>query len=156
MIIPGLLLKNGRFLRLKYGLKPLENHLWRFLRLRPAGFPTVRIAQFASLIHQNPGLFAFAIGLRDLRKMNIFNTISASGYWDNHYVFDKPSVSRVKSLGKSAVISLIINTIVPFLYFYGKHRQLEGLKERSVDFLVELASENNSIIRKWKASGYPV
>jgi hypothetical protein len=147
------LIKEYRFLRLKYNLKPVENHLWKFLRLRPAGFPTVRIAQFASLIHQNPGLFAFAIDLQDLKMMNIFHTISASGYWDNHYVFDKPSVSRRKSLGKPAVLSIIINTIVPFLYFYGKHRQIDDLKVRAVDFLKEIPPENNSIIRKWKAMG---
>jgi len=44
-------------LRKKYNLKPLDQHLWKFMRLRPVNFPTVRLAQFAALVHALPGLF---------------------------------------------------------------------------------------------------
>ena len=42
--------KEYLFLRAKYHLEPIDVSLWKFLRLRPANFPTIRIAQFASLI----------------------------------------------------------------------------------------------------------
>ena len=43
-----LLFDEYKFLQKKYGLKPIDRHLWKFLRLRPSNFPTVRIAQFAA------------------------------------------------------------------------------------------------------------
>ncbi len=141
------------FLKRKYSLKSHENHLWKFLRLRPANFPTIRIAQFASFIHQAPGLFAFLMEIRDLKEMAAIFNISASEYWDNHYVFSKTSRLQVKKMGKFAILSIIINTIVPFLYFYGKHRQMPAITTRAVNFLKELPPESNSIIGKWRALG---
>jgi len=76
--------KEFDFLRHKYSLNVLGKKLWKFLRLRPANFPTVRIAQLAALF-QNTGAFyrwfsnqADEILLKSLR-------ISPSEYWRMHY-----------------------------------------------------------------------
>ncbi|MBK9460858.1 MAG: DUF2851 family protein [Sphingobacteriales bacterium] len=45
-----------QFLQAKFGLKPLLAHSWKTGGLRPPNFPTVRIAQFAALIHQSSRL----------------------------------------------------------------------------------------------------
>ncbi len=44
----------------KYSLKEsrLNPSQWRFLRLRPANFPTVRIAQFASMLYSSKNIFS--------------------------------------------------------------------------------------------------
>lgn len=145
--------KEFQFLQCKYDLKPVGEHLWRYLRLRPANFPTIRIAQFASLIHKTPGLFAEIIDARSLEKIYGYFDIEASEYWDTHYVFGKTSARAVKSIGVFAIRSIIINTVVPVIYFYGKQRQNELLRRRAVDFLLELPPENNSIITKWGVLG---
>jgi len=53
---PVMLLKEYTFLASKYGLTPVDKHIWRFMRMRPANFPTVRISQFANLIYRSSGL----------------------------------------------------------------------------------------------------
>lgn len=147
-------LKNEyHFLQNKYRLKPLEKHLWRFLRLRPANFPSLRIAQFASFIHRAPGFFASVIEKNDIKALSDLFRVSASDYWNNHYVFGKDSGKSVKTTGLFAIRSLIINTVIPFLYFYGNYRQISEIAARGIDFLKELPAENNSIIRKWRSAG---
>ena len=141
------------FLRRKYGLKPHEKYLWKYLRLRPANFPTLRIAQFASFIHQTPGLFATIMETRDIKKMKVFFEISAARYWNTHYVFNKPSAMRIKTIGKFAVHSIIVNTVAPLLYFYGKYRQMPDLCQRAIEFLKNLPPETNSVVSKWNALG---
>ncbi len=142
-----------QFLKRKYNLNPGGKHLWKFLRLRPANFPTIRIAQFASFLHLTPGFFRSFIEIDELDELKGFFNVSASGYWDNHYVFSKPSTEKVKRIGKIAIGSLIINTLVPVMYFYGKYYQLPRLKERAMGFLRELPPENNSIISRWRKIG---
>jgi hypothetical protein len=53
----NLLVSEYRMLRSKFNLKPLEKHLWKFLRLRPCNFPTIRLAQFARLLFKSSFLF---------------------------------------------------------------------------------------------------
>ncbi len=146
--------KEYSFLKNKYRLKPLESHLWKFLRLRPANFPTVRLAQFAAFIYNKPSLFSAVLECRDLKTLSAIFRVSASEYWDNHFLFNKASGKFPKSLGVFAIRSLIINTVVPVLYYYGKRRQITDYSKRALDFLMELPPENNSIINRWKILGF--
>jgi len=41
---PVYLKKEYEFLQNKSNLMPVEGHLWKFMRLRPQNFPTVRLA----------------------------------------------------------------------------------------------------------------
>jgi len=145
--------KEYSFLKIKYRLKPIEKHLWRFLRLRPANFPTIRLAQFAAFLHEKTSLFSTVLDCSDLKSLFDIFMVSASEYWNNHFLFNRPSAGCPKSLGIFAIRSLIINTAVPVLYFYGKQRQLEDYSERAIDFLMELPPESNSIITKWNILG---
>src|SRR5690606_32725699 len=55
------LMREYEFLCRKYNLTKtmLERHLWCYLRLWPAYFPSLRIAQFAALLHKLPYIFSF-------------------------------------------------------------------------------------------------
>lgn len=141
--------KEYSFLKSKYGLKPLAKHLWRFLRLRPSNFPTIRLAQFAAFVHCKPSLFSEVLDSTDLKSLSDIFRVSASEYWESHFMFGRPSGRSVKRLGVFAIRSVIINTVVPVLYFYGKQRQIAEYVRRATGFLIKLPPENNSIIRKW-------
>lgn len=145
--------KEYSFLFKKYKLKPIEVHLWKFLRLRPVNFPTIRLAQFAMLIHQSSALFSNLVKENDLRKIQDLFDVHASNYWDTHYRFNKSSAKRKKRLGQSAFQNIIVNTVVPFLFVYGDHHNQQQLKDKALDFLEKIPAEKNSILSNWEKLG---
>ena len=142
------------FLYKKYHLSPIEGHLWKFMRLRPVNFPTVRISQLAALIHRSHGLFSKIIEIDSLEKLKKLFDVQASEYWNSHYNFNKTTPkTKIKKLGENAVNILIINVVIPFLFVYGETQNKNHLKNRALDFLEKLPSEKNSITRKWQELG---
>ena len=142
------------FLYKKYHLKGIESHLWKFMRLRPGNFPTVRISQFAALIYRSHGLFSKIIEIESLNELQQLFKVKASEYWNSHYSFNKSSTrNSIKELGESSVNMLIINVVIPFLFVYGEKQNKDYLKNRALEFLEILPSEENSIIEKWEKMG---
>ncbi len=146
--------KEYEFFRKKFELKPLEKHIWRFMRMRPLNFPTIRIAQFASMIHHSSGnLFSACMEAESHETlMEVFN-FQVSPYWGNHYQFNKESINISKNMGLDAKYSILINTIIPFLFMFGEQKGRNDLKERSVKFLEEIPPEKNKLIRQWAEAG---
>ena len=60
-------------------------------------------------------------------------------------------VARKKSLGKSTIDGIIINTIIPIMFVYGNQRDIHKFKEKPLQLLEEIAAEKNGIIQKWNA-----
>lgn len=142
------------FLYKKYKLKGIEGHLWKFMRLRPSNFPTIRISQLASLVHQTEGLFSKILEIESTEELKNLFKVKASEYWDTHYNFNKTSKKRQpKELGDATAYIIIINVIVPFLFVYGEKHNKHHLKNRALTFLENLPAESNSIISKWAVLG---
>lgn len=150
---PIRLRKEFDFLRMRHQLKPMKKHVWKFLRLRPSNFPTIRLAQFAQLVFTSTHLLSKIIETKDLKIVIQFFESDTSEYWLDHYRFDKPSASRKKQLGKDAVELILINTVVPFLFVYGKLHDDEALISRSLKLLEQVPAEKNSIITQWRKTG---
>lgn len=142
--------KEYLYLQKKFQLKPIEKHLWKFLRSRPVNFPTIRIAQFARLIYKSTALFSKIIETKNVSEYYELFIAKPSLYWDSHYVFNKESVSKSKTLGKSAVDIILINTVVPFLFIYGKSKGISELQENAINLLENIKAEKNSIITNWE------
>jgi hypothetical protein len=152
----ALLQQEYNMLKQKFNMAPISTHLWRFLRVHPSGFPTIRIAQFASLIHRSSHLFSRILEAKKISELEDLFDSECSEYWQTHYVFGKESPRRSKKLGKSAIDNIIINTIVPFLFIYGSNKKEEKYRERAVRFMEQTEGETNTIITKWKLLGLPV
>lgn len=147
-------LKNEyQFLASKYGLTPIEGHLWKFMRMHPVNFPTIRLSQFAALIYRSRGLFSSVLEQKNLAGLQSLFVINASEYWDSHYTFNKESVKRKKVLGDQAFRLILINVIVPFLFLYGNRNNKPYLKDRALELLEQLPAENNRVIRRWEEAG---
>ncbi|OFY85437.1 MAG: hypothetical protein A3F72_21715 [Bacteroidetes bacterium RIFCSPLOWO2_12_FULL_35_15] len=144
------------FLKQKFKLQSIDSHLWKYLRLRPVNFPTIRIAQFANLIFNSSYLFSKIIETENYEKLKKMMNVDVSEYWRTHYVIDKISTLKTKQLGDEAMNNIIINTIVPFLFVYGKHKGEEKYIERALQFLEQIKGERNSIIKKWEGLNLPV
>jgi hypothetical protein len=147
-----------RFLSAKYNLtsQQLGSHEWKFLRLRPAGFPTVRIAQWAALLQKEAGLFALLTTVDDVLELRKVFRLQQSNYWKTHYRFEKKSASGVPSMGHDAADLLIINAAIPLLVAYSKQRNLPTLLDRAIHWLEQLPVEKNRIIREWDGLGMKV
>ena len=138
------------YLRKKYQLKPIKAHLWKFLRMRPANFPTLRIAQFAALVHKSIHLFSQIIETHTVKEIKPLLDVKASSYWDTHFQFDvaQKQVSK-KSLGESSVQNIIINTIAPIQFLYAARQDTNKLQERALQLLEDVPAEKNNITRLW-------
>ena len=141
------------FLYKKYKLRPIEGHLWKFLRLRPVNFPTIRIAQFARLIHQSSALFSHLIELEKLAEIKKLFQLETSAYWQTHYRFSKVSKKQAKHLGDLSFFNLVINTLVPFLFVYGDYYRKQELKDLALTYLEQVPAEQNSILKNWATLG---
>ncbi len=147
---PLLLQNEYLYLKRLYRLEPLSKSSWKFLRLRPANFPTVRIAQFAQLIYHSVHLFSKVISANSSKDIEIFLEAGVSDYWLTHYTFQDKSVLKEKALGKTFMHSLIINVIVPVLFIYGKLQGETTHCDKAVHLLQKLPAEKNYILQKWE------
>lgn len=141
------------FLYKKYGLSGIEAHLWKFMRLRPVNFPTIRIAQLAMLIHRSSSLFSHILETETLEELKNLFDVATSEYWETHYRFNKTSGRIKKTLGETAFHNLVINTIVPMLFVYGDQHLDQAMKDRALRLLESLPPESNQITRKWNELG---
>ncbi len=153
-VYPQQLKTEYQFLQKKYSLKPIETHLWKFMRLRPQNFPTIRLAQFAALIVNSNHLLSKVLDTRDVAGLrNLFADIKINPYWEDHFRFGKPSKSSSKNLGAASIDVLVLNTLVLFLFSYGKHHQLQHFMDRSLKLLESLPGEQNNIIADFDVLG---
>ena len=148
--------KEYAFLRKKYKLNSLEPHIFKSLRIRPNNFPHIKIVQLAGVIRKEQGLFANVLGISELEPLYSLFISETAEYWLTHYLFGKASIKKTKNLGLSAIQLLIINTIVPVFFAYGKKKNLEIYPERAIRFLESLKAENNSIITLFSRSGMQI
>ena len=137
-----------------YLLEPLPSAMWKFMRMRPANFPTLRIAQLAMLMFKSQHLFSKILAAQSVKELvNTFD-IKVSNYWHNHYILDKPANKPgLKTMGKQVVYNLIINTLIPFIFLYGRHKNIEAMERKALEFLTQLPAENNTVLRQWKQLG---
>ncbi len=150
-------LKNEyKFLQQKFDLAPIDSHLWRFMRLHPGNFPTLRLAQFASIIHHSNAIISGLFNSNNVTAYRKLFGAEASEYWNTHYTFDKISASRKKSLGQSSIDLLIINLVAPILVAYGRRRSDPEMTEKPIELLMQLKGEENSIIHEWAKLGIHV
>ncbi len=155
-LYPGELSREYLFLRKKYNLDPIPGSMWKFLRLRPPNFPTIRISQLAGFLCLTKGRFFHLFEEGSPAKVfNLFK-ISASVYWNSHYVFDKPAASAEKIMGDSCADLLIINGVIPFLFFHGLEKGQPSRCEEALSVLEQIIGEQNLIIDCWEKAGFPV
>lgn len=144
--------KDYDFYQKKYSWdKQLSRQHWTFLGARPANFPTLRLAQLATVLAQAPHLISSI--LEESGDLNTFRKIvksPPSSYWQQHYTFGKPS-SKITSNGLSeqSVQLLLINFVLPVWFAYGEFHDQEKWKERCFSLLQSLPGEKNHILRKF-------
>lgn len=145
-----------KVLKAKFGLQTMDGAQWKLLRLRPENFPHIRIAQFAALVQRSSKLFSKVIEQPDHEQLIKLFEVEASDYWLTHYIFEKECKKRKKHLGQKSIESLLINTVVPFLFCYAHSKDNQLLKDRAIALLEKLPAENNAIVNGWEKLGQKI
>ena len=150
--------KEYQFLSHKYQLfdSRMDKFQWKFMRTRPSNFPTIRIAQFASLLHKRQHIFQIVKQGLDPASIIGQLKVEQSNYWKEHYQFGKPAKNRISGLGRSSIEGLLINTICPLLVAYGNSRGEYIYVEGALKLLQHIRAEENRILRMWKNLGIKV
>lgn len=125
----------------------------QWLRMRPAGFPTVRAAQLAALVVTSKNLFQACVGYTSVEQVTQHLQVQSSTYWQTHYHFKFPTLPHTAAISKGQANTLIINAIVPVLFAYAKYVQNEALQTKLLEWLYVLPAEQNNIINQWKTCG---
>lgn len=150
---PAMLKKEYEFYRKKYQLNPVDVGL-HFLRMRPANFPTLRLAQLAMLIHNSEHLFSKIKETESAKELKNRFELEANDYWHYHYIFDEESDFKIKRLGRQMIENILINTVVPIVFCYGLHHNDELYKEKAIKWLEEIPPEINHITKGFEKLGY--
>ena len=141
------------YLAHKFGLRAMDGGEWKFLRMRPQNFPYIRLSQLACLYHSRRSDLSRLAECATADDMRRLLRTEATPYWQEHYAFGAPSRRARKALSAASLDVIIINTALPVLFAYGRHRMDEGLCGRSLDMLAQLKAENNHITRLWAECG---
>jgi len=141
------------FLASKYNLTPMKPFVWKFMRMRPSNFPTLRLAQLAGLLFHSSGLIDKILTTKDLKRVIELLRCEPSEYWQNHYRFGKSNHQKTKKMGLSFVHLILINTIIPYAFVYGRFKNDTGTEEKAIQWLEEIPAENNTITRHFAMLG---
>ena len=154
----SMLKRNYSFLSHKHSLydKKMNKEQWQFFRMHAKNFPTLRIAQLASILEKTPLIFSMILDGKSIKEYAEYLSVKPSLYWESNFLFserDNLDKKRQNKIGKSMIHGIIINAIVPVLVAYSKEAELESFYHKAIELLESLASEKNHITRKLKELG---
>ncbi|WP_298881325.1 DUF2851 family protein [uncultured Polaribacter sp.] len=141
--------KDYKYLQHKFQLESKTKNMFSFFRMRPSNFPTIRIAQLASLYHIHQNLFSKMLESKKLNEFYKLFDVTVNLFWKTHYTFEKESKSSPKKITKSFIDLLLVNTIIPLKFLYQKRSGTVNQSE-FLQLLQKIKPEKNSIISKFK------
>ncbi len=130
------------FLRLCHKLHEVDPVSWKTKGNRPASFPQNRLLQLANVISGIDWLYPF---WEDSEKDII-------SYWKSVLILK----SEAEKMSDDFMDHILINAVVPFVYFQGKHQNNAGLLTKATNILKILRPEKNTIISSYKKLGLKV
>ena len=150
---PLLLQREFAVMRAKFTLLVMPEERWKYLRMRPGNFPTIRLAQMAQMIHQHGCLFSKIRETRNAGEIKDLFMVPVSPYWETHYRFEVLSEPKPKHLGESTADILVINAVAPMLFCYGRLHKNDAFCEQALNLLENIEAESNTITRHFAATG---
>ena len=140
-----------RYLQHKLQLKNVKEKV-KFFRMRPRGFPTIRLSQLAQLYVRHSQLLDKIVEGDAQKNVEEVFRVGTSDYWSTQHVFGKSHAKQNKVLTKSLLDLLIINTLIPFLFCYYKAHGINKTDEL-ISWASSIQAEMNSTIRAFSSLG---
>lgn len=152
-----LLKREYGFLKQKYSLKPLDESLFRNLRTRPGNFPHIKLAQLAAIWCAHDTLFPVLREAGNLRQIREYLRASPSEYWQVHFRFNTPPSSfQHKGLSDNMLDILLINTVAPLFFAWGRKHGQPECTDKAIRILERIKAEKNSIVDLFVKAGIKV
>ncbi len=150
--------KEYGYLAHKHGLSSstLSAEQWKFMRLRPANFPTLRIAQFAALLSERTLFFRAFLEADELHELTELLKAGPNDYWREHYLFSRSTPPRSAIMGRAGIENILINSVVPLLVAYARYYDAPLYREKAVRWLGEMSAEKNRVTQACKPLGLPM
>jgi hypothetical protein len=147
--------KEYQHLKNKYKLLA-PDMLMSNLRMRPAHFPAIRLAQIAMLVHLHPDLFGKMMQTGSSIQMLKMLMVTANDFWHYHYTMKNVSGFKEKQVGRQMAERILVNTVLPFHYRRAfKNKNQQELME-VLDWYASLRPERNKILNNWSALGVEI
>ena len=147
---PGYLKSNYLFYHSKYNLQEMDFSQWQWFRIRPASFPSLRLAQFSALLFHRRHLFSLLLNATDLEEFYDLFSFPVSKYWQNHYHFDKLSRKSMHQLSEEMVDKIVVNAVLPLYFLRAEIYSDFSLMEKGFRLLEKIKAEENSVVKQWK------
>lgn len=147
------LIQEWQYLVKKYHLSQMDSSAFTHLRMRPVNFPEIRLAQLSAILVNFQQLLNHCIHQADINELVIMLRKSPDLYWLKHYQFGKISKRLNGPLSVASAQVVIINAIIPFLFYYGKYTGNEPFCDRALEMLQCLPGEKNHIVSAWQELG---
>ncbi len=122
-------------LSLMHSIPAIPAVAWKMGRIRPVNHPRSRLMQFRQLFVHLQGEFDRLLMFTDLDQVR--------------KTFTAPALP----LGRSAIDHLIINVVVPMLFFKGRTYGRPQLEQNAIELLEQLAPEKNDVLEGWARCG---
>ena len=142
------------YLKNKHNLEEMPLGQWKFMRIRPDAFPTLRLALLASFLKGFNCLLSKVLDAPTLIEVYDLLDVRTAEYWEEHYRPGVIAVKRKHQLGEHMKRTLIINAVIPFMFLYGDERGEEKYKDKAIAWLESCPPEDNHIVRAWQNAGF--
>ncbi|GCD78266.1 hypothetical protein JCM31826_17480 [Thermaurantimonas aggregans] len=151
------LIREFYYLKAKFQIDDcLPAHMWKFHRIQPVSFPTIRLSQVAALLMRWDELVHTVFKKPNLEHLKKLLSVEASSYWNRHYRFGVPSEREFpKKVGNDLIHRILINAIIPLMIGFGKNMDNLDYQNIALEWLEHLPSENNRVIRSMTTYGFP-
>ena len=151
------LIKDFQYEKVKWNLTSLQPAIWKTGVVRPPNQPALRIVQLAAFLSKcKGGFWSFILEIESIPQILIYLQSEPNVYWETHYGFGKESKKHSTPISEAAFQLIMINSVIPFMFIYGKALDKPEFTERALNFLHTLKPESNGIINKWRGLKIPL
>jgi len=136
----------------QYSIRSMNKTHWKYMRLRPSGFPDVRLAQLAATIPLIPKLIDTPLADFEMAWQNV--EIGAGEYWNIHYKLGVKAKKSRKVLTERMKATIFINALLPYHLLRSK-LNADGHSQRQMSRQLQaLKPEQNKITRYMQSFGF--
>jgi hypothetical protein len=123
--------------------------IWKFMRMRPRNFPSIRLAQLAAIFTNWTAICNSIFYEKQVINLEGNLRIAVNLYWKSHFRFDVKSKENSLKMGKSMYNHILINGTIPFIYAYGINHDDELYLQYALELSERISPEKNTIISNW-------